>query len=116
MGHGSCGSWVKLSDPSSTLVHWRFLFSILQAIIETSQFAYNDGNTKSAACASPCRPEVTSQTNFSTQIYITIRGHFMLSVAKVVELLALENGAKNQNGGAGVPKLSFSIIISSSRY
>ena len=88
MGHGSIvngsrGSWVKLSDPSSTLVHWRFLFSILQAIIETSQFAYNDGNTKSAACASPCRPEVTSQTNFSTQIYILlmmIRGHFMLSV------------------------------------
>ena len=54
----------------------------------------------------------------STQIYIlmTIRGHFMLSVAKVVELLALENGTKNQNGGAGVPKLSFSIIISNSRY
>ena len=36
----------------------------------------------------------------------------MLSVAKVVELLALENGTTNQNGGAGVPKLSFSIIIS----
>ena len=89
-----------------------FYSSILQAIIETCQFLYNDRNTKSGACASPCRPEVTSQTNFSTQIYITIRGHFMLSVAKVVELLALENGTTNQNGGAGVPKLSFSIIIS----
>ena len=63
-----------------------FYSSILQAIIETCQFVYNDRNTKSGACASPCRPEVTSQTNFSTQIYITIRGHFMLSVAKVVEL------------------------------
>ena len=95
-----------------------FYSSILQAIIETCQFLYNDRNTKSGACASPCRPEVTSPTNFSTQIYIlmTIRGHFMLSVAKVVELLALENGTTNQNGGAGVPKLSFSIIISSSRY
>ena len=89
-----------------------FYSSILQAIIETCQFLYNDRNTKSGACASPCRPEVTSPTNFSTQIYITIRGHFMLSVAKVVELLALENGTTNQNGGAGVPKLSFSIIIS----
>ena len=49
-------------------------------------------------------------------ILMTIRGHFMLSLAKVVELLALENGTTNQNGGAGVPKLSFSIIISSSRY
>ena len=65
-----------------------------------------------------CRPEVTLPTNFPTQIYIlmTIRGHFMLSVAKVDELLALENGTTNQNGGDGVPKLSFSIIISSSRY
>ena len=35
-----------------------------------------------------------------------------ISFAKVVELLALQIGTKNQNGGAGVRKLSFSIIIS----
>ena len=42
---------------------------------------------------------------------MTIRGHFMLSVAKVVELLALENGTTNQNGRAGVPKVSPSLFL-----